>query len=80
MWGNVLIAIGAILPGIGGSFTRFGYTEVLYVTELIGSDTIFTGYLKMKEDKTASIHTSQRQYEKGFFKGKSPIDVNFLSV
>ena len=34
--GNVLIAVGAILPGIGGAFTRFGYTEVLYVTELVG--------------------------------------------
>jgi hypothetical protein len=31
---NVLIAIGAILPGIGGTATRMGYTEVLYVTEL----------------------------------------------
>ena len=42
--GNVLIAIGAILPGIGGSFTRFGYTEVLYVTEFIGLALIFAGY------------------------------------
>ena len=42
--GNVFIAIGAILPGIGGSFTRFGYTEVLYVTELIGLSLIFVGY------------------------------------
>src|SRR5687768_9181876 len=32
--GNVYIAIGGILPGIGGAFTRFGHTEVLYVTEL----------------------------------------------
>ena len=29
--GNALIALGAILPGIGGSFTRMGYVEVLYV-------------------------------------------------
>lgn len=42
--GNVFIAIGAILPGIGGSFTRFGYTEVLYVTELIGLVLIYIGY------------------------------------
>ena len=27
---------GAILPGIGGTATRFGCTEVLYVTELLG--------------------------------------------
>ncbi len=42
--GNVYIAIGALLPGIGGSFTRFGYTEVLYVTEFIGLALIFLGY------------------------------------
>jgi MFS family permease len=42
--GNIWIAIGAILPGIGGSFTRFGHTEVLYVTELLGLILIYVGY------------------------------------
>lgn len=42
--GNALIAIGALLPGIGGSFTRFGYTEVLYVTEFLGIILIYLGY------------------------------------
>jgi len=42
--GNVYIAVGALLPGIGGTFTRFGYTEMLYVTELIGLVLIFVGY------------------------------------
>ena len=42
--GNVYIAVGGILPGIGGAFTRFGYTEVLYVTELLGLLLIYTGY------------------------------------
>ena len=42
--GNVWIAIGAILPGIGGAFTRFGHTEVLYVTELLGLLCIYVGY------------------------------------
>ena len=42
--GNVLIAVGALLPGIGGTFTRFGHTEVLYVTEFIGLLLIFGGY------------------------------------
>ena len=37
-------AIGALLPGIGGSFTRFGHTEVLYVTEFAGLLLIFLGY------------------------------------
>jgi hypothetical protein len=42
--GNVLIATGAILPGIGGTATRMGHTEVLYVTELIGILFILAGY------------------------------------
>ena len=42
--GNVYIALGGILPGIGGAFTRFGYTEVLYVTELLGLLFIYAGY------------------------------------
>lgn len=45
--GNVLIAIGALLPGIGGSATRFGHTEVLYVTELIGVVLILIGYRRV---------------------------------
>lgn len=43
--GNACIAVGAVLPGIGGTFTRFGHTEVLYVTELLGLLLIYVGYL-----------------------------------
>ncbi|HET9276048.1 MAG TPA: hypothetical protein VFN96_08260 [Gemmatimonadales bacterium] len=42
--GNIAIAVGALLPGIGGTFTRFGMTEVLYVTELAGLSLIYLGY------------------------------------
>ena len=42
--GNALIAAGALLPGIGGTFTRFGHTEVLYVTEFIGLCLLYAGY------------------------------------
>jgi len=42
--GNTLIAVGALLPGIGGTFTRFGYTEVLYVGEFVGLLLIWAGY------------------------------------
>jgi len=58
--GNIYIAIGALLPGIGGSFTRFGHVEVLFVTELIGLSFIYLGYLTMKKDKTISIHSTQQ--------------------
>ncbi len=42
--GNVFIALGAILPGIGGGASRAGYTEVLYATELVGITLIWVGY------------------------------------
>jgi hypothetical protein len=42
--GNLSIAIGALLPGIGGTFTRFGAVEVLYVTEFVGLALIVFGF------------------------------------
>jgi len=42
--GNIAIAVGALLPGIGGTATRFGHVEVLYVTELLGLVLIYLGY------------------------------------
>jgi hypothetical protein len=41
---NVLIATGAILPGIGGTATRMGHTEILYITELAGLLLTWAGY------------------------------------
>jgi hypothetical protein len=57
--GNIFIALGGLLPGIGGSFTKFGYTEVLYVTELLGIILIYRGYHTMKQDRTISIYEAQ---------------------
>jgi hypothetical protein len=41
--GNTLIAVGAILPGIGGSFAKAGAVEVLYVAEFVGLIIIWAG-------------------------------------
>jgi len=67
--GNILIAIGALLPGIGGSFTRFGYVEVLYITELIGLTFIYFGYDMMRKDRSTTLHANQRVWE-----GSLPVD------
>jgi hypothetical protein len=61
--GNILIAVGAFLPAIGGTFTRFGYVEVLYLTELIGLSCIYFGYDMMRKDRAASLHANQRDRE-----------------
>lgn len=58
--GNSLIALGGLLPGIGGSFTKFGYTEVLYVTEFLGLILIFWGYLIMRGTNVETIHENQK--------------------
>ncbi len=49
--GNVFIAIGGLLPGIGGTLTRMGHVNVLFVTELIGLIMIFIGYRIIRLDK-----------------------------
>jgi len=61
--GNIYIAIGALLPGIGGTFTRFGYVEILYITEFIGLAFIYFGYHMMRKDRSASLHANQQTLE-----------------
>ena len=48
---NVLIAIGALLPAIGGSLLRLGTARgtPFYVLELSGAVIIFIGFLRTKE-------------------------------
>lgn len=41
--GNGLIAFGAILPGVGGSFAKAGLVEALYIGECIGLMFIWAG-------------------------------------
>lgn len=58
-WGNVLIAIGGFLPGIGGSSAKAGHVEVLYVTEFIGLCFIFAGYYIIKNSHETTVHANQ---------------------
>lgn len=44
--GNVLIAVGAILPAFGGTFSRFGIPGALYISELLGAILLFIGFLR----------------------------------
>lgn len=59
--GNALIAVGAILPGVGGSFARMGVVEVLYITELVGLLLIWGGYRAIVGDRVIPIHRAQRE-------------------
>jgi hypothetical protein len=44
--GNVLIAVGALLPAFGGTFSRFGIGGALYISELLGAIIMFIGFMR----------------------------------
>jgi hypothetical protein len=57
--GNVLIAVGAMLPALGGGFSRFGLSGALYLCEFLGAILMFIGFLRAitpikGEQKTAA--------------------------
>ncbi len=46
MIGNILIAAGAILPAMGGSFVQMGLPDILYLSEFLGAVLMFVGFLQ----------------------------------
>ncbi len=54
-YGNVLIAVGGLLPGIGGAFMRYGHVEILYISELLGIIFIYAGYTVFRKDKSVLL-------------------------
>lgn len=44
--GSILIAIGAIAPAFGGTASRYGIPNALYIGELVGVILIFAGFLR----------------------------------
>jgi hypothetical protein len=65
VWGNAAIAVGAILPGIGGAAARTGRVEVLYAFEVIGLILIWMGYRIIVTDPGPSIHRAQKAATEG---------------
>jgi len=58
--GTALIALGGMLPGIGGGMAKAGMVEALYVGELAGIILIWAGYqLCIKSKAAAAITTPQ---------------------
>lgn len=47
---NILIAVGAILPAVGGTHMRLGGgLQLFYIFELLGIIIIFIGFLRSRE-------------------------------
>lgn len=45
MFGNILIAAGALSPAMGGSLLKAGLTDFLYLSELVGAILMFIGFI-----------------------------------
>ena len=57
--GNILIAMGALAPAFGGSFSRFGVPGALYVGELIGAILMFAGFIRATTPMTEKTVESE---------------------
>lgn len=52
MFGNVLIAAGALAPAMGGTLLKAGYADMLYLSEFIGAILMFIGFVMSTSGKT----------------------------
>lgn len=62
--GNILIAAGALLPAMAGTFVKAGLVDGLYISELLGAVLMFMGFLsatanQAKQPKLVTQPTDQ---------------------
>jgi len=61
-FGNVFIAVGGILPGIGGTLAKTGVIEALYVGEFAGLILIWIGFaINIKAPRSMSSQPAMAQ-------------------
>jgi hypothetical protein len=58
MVGNILIAAGALMPAMAGSFVKAGLVDFLYISEFIGVVLMFTGFLRATAPQTVEKPSS----------------------
>ncbi|MCJ7432519.1 MAG: hypothetical protein MUO77_03435 [Anaerolineales bacterium] len=54
MFGNILIAAGALSPAMGGSLLKAGLADMLYISEFVGVILMFIGFMLATSDKSES--------------------------
>jgi hypothetical protein len=54
MLGNILIAAGALMPAMAGSFIKAGLADWLYVSELVGVVLMYIGFLRATSSPAVS--------------------------
>jgi hypothetical protein len=57
MYGNILIAAGALSPALGGTFLRTGLIDFLYLSELIGAILMFFGFILATSGQAETYRT-----------------------
>jgi len=58
--GNALIALGAIMPGIGGGFAKAGFVEALYVGECVGLMVIWLGDRVCSREQVVPVRRAEQ--------------------
>lgn len=54
MLGNILIAAGALMPAMAGSFVKAGLLDWLYLSELLGAVLMYLGFVRATAGKPAT--------------------------
>jgi hypothetical protein len=54
MFGNILIAAGALSPAVGGSLLKAGMTDMLYLSEFVGAILMYIGFVMSTSSKAES--------------------------
>jgi len=62
MYGNILIAAGALSPAMGGTFLRAGLVDMLYLSELIGAIVMFTGFILATSEQSETSATLEKAH------------------
>jgi len=52
MFGNILIAAGALSPAMGGSLLKAGYADMLYLSEFVGVILMYIGFILATSGKS----------------------------
>jgi hypothetical protein len=60
--GNILIAAGAMLPAMGGSFIRAGLPDWLYLSEFLGAVVMYLGFIQATYPQPAPDAQAQRAH------------------
>lgn len=54
MFGNILIAAGALSPAMGGSLLKAGLADMLYLSEFVGAILMYIGFVMATSGKSES--------------------------